>query len=136
MSFQSPPRRTMTVEEFRALGKTARVGMTSKYHSKMIEFEGITYHSKAEFTFELHLRFLKTMGRVTWWTRQVPFYLPGGKRYLVDFLVMMKNGDVRIVDVKGFDTKVSQLKRSVVQGLTAVRVEIVPGQEHYSWGMT
>lgn len=130
------PQRVISVEEFRALGKKVRVGVRSKYNAQAIEFEGITYHSKAELAFELHLRFLKTMGRVIWWTRQVPFYLPGGKRYLADYLVrMVKGNPIRIIDVKGADTKVSILKRSVIQGLTDVRVELVPAASSYSWGL-
>ncbi len=139
------PARTMSVEEFRALGKKARVSVNSKYGSVRVEHEGIVYHSKAELAFELHLRLLKQLGIVSWWTRQVPFYLPGGKRYLCDFLVRLKDEfdgpfisrrpAVCIIDVKGCDTKVSALKRSVLQGLTEARVELVPAAQKYSWGL-
>ncbi len=71
----------------------------SKYRNAIQEYQGQRFHSKLELLFEFHLQHLKALGRVSWWTRQVPFYMPGGgldkdgkpipaERYLVDFLVV------------------------------------------------
>lgn len=129
--------RVMDVEEYRRLKNSKDVGFASKYNSKSIELDGITYHSKAEMLFAMHLDFLKKLGRIRWFTRQVPFYLPGGKRYLCDFLVVDAAGKVHILDVKGYDTNESKTKRSVIQATHGLVVELilVKRAQVYSWGM-
>ncbi len=140
----------MTIEELRAqVAKGARVnfnpgygaasGPAGKYGNRKVEHEGVLYHSLAEFGFKLHLDQLVAQGVVAWFTRQVPFYLPGkpkAKRYVVDFLVVMRESPaVRLVDVKGFATETSKLKISVVQGTYPVKIEQVPGRRdgRYTW---
>lgn len=114
----------MSVEEYRALGKPK----ASKYRAQKVTVQGITYDSKAEYAFALHLDLLKELGFIRWHTRQVPFYLPGeprATRYVIDFLVVMADGTVRLVDVKGFETPVSKIKRSVIQATHGIVIEWV-----------
>lgn len=132
----------MSVEQFRKLarqGVKARMGR-SKYGAKPQLYQGIRYASKAELAFELHLRHLRAQGKVVWWTRQVPFFIPSVSRpedpalkYLCDFLVVMSDNRVRVVDVKGMDTPNSKTKRAVVQATHGLKVEVIPGAESYTW---
>ena len=99
----TPSQISMTVDQLRKLqagGKVkARFAGASKYHAKPQRYQGQHFASKAELAFKLHLDHLKALGRVAWYTRQVPFYLPGreatpelpavpAQRYVCDFLVV------------------------------------------------
>lgn len=44
--------------------------------------------------------------------RQVPFHLPGGVKYLADFVVFTASGVVEVVDVKGVRTTEYKIKRN------------------------
>lgn len=128
---------TLTVEQFKAIGEKGRRG---KYNARQVVFEGIRYHSMSELAFEFHLRKLRADGLVEWWTRQVPFYIPSvtkpedpALRYLCDFLIVMKGGGVRVIDVKGADTSTSKTKRAVVQATHRIEVEVVKAGKSYTW---
>lgn len=54
--------------------------------------------------------------------RQVPFRLPGGVRYVVDFLYQDRDG-LHFVDVKGFRTRSYINKRKQVEDLYRVTIE-------------
>jgi hypothetical protein len=129
--------KTISVEQFRAM---TGQGKRSKYGAVAVTYEGQRFHSKAELAFELHLKHLQALGKVAWWTRQVPFYLPGSDsvkalRYVADFLVVFTNGAVRIVDVKGMDTPNSKTKRAVIQATHNVKIELVRGAQSYKWSL-
>lgn len=145
--------KSITVEELRALqakGVRARVAgaqgqeRSGKYNACSVVHDGQRYHSKGEFGFKLYLDLLIAQGLVDWYTRQVPFYMPGGKKYVCDFLVTMsikpgkvyRSADVtRIVDVKGHLTKESASKISVIQSTHRMHVELVPSRQdgRYTW---
>lgn len=106
----------------------------SKYRSRRTEYGGILYDSKkeAEKAQELDLR---VAGKaVLYWLRQVPFRLPGGVVYRVDFQVFYPNREVRYFDCKGrdrktgkfvTDTAASRLKRRQVEALYPVSIELI-----------
>ena len=73
----------------------------NKYNASRTEYKGIKYDSKLEASYAEFLDRGKEVGRVLDWTRQVPFYLPGGITYRVDFLVFTTAGKVEFVEVKG-----------------------------------
>ena len=147
----SPSQISMTVDQLRKLqagGKVkARFAGASKYHAQPQRYQGQHFASKAELAFKLHLDHLKALGRVAWYTRQVPFYLPGSetvpaKRYVCDFLVMdcgyVGAPLVHIIDVKGQDTPTSKVKRSVIQATHGIAVEVIKatyrqGQPCFTW---
>lgn len=78
---------------------------------------GIKFASKKEATYYGKLEMMRRVGTVSWFTRQVPFYLPGGVRYLADFLVVYSDGRLEVVDVKGMRTKEYIIKRRMVEDL-------------------
>ena len=127
-----------------AQGGKVSMGRPNKYHAISVTHEGVTYASKSEFGFKLHLDHLKALGIVAWYTRQVPFYLPGeprAMRYVIDYLIHLTPAGagtgpvVRLVDVKGRQTANSATKRSVIQATHGVAIELVPGDSkgRYSW---
>jgi hypothetical protein len=74
------------------------------------------------------------VGAIAWFTRQVPFYLPGGIIWRADFLVVNLHdtisrerfGDAVIVeDCKGHMTQVSRNKIKQVEAIYGFHVHIV-----------
>jgi hypothetical protein len=56
--------------------------------------------------------------------RQVPFHLPGGVRFVVDFLYQTKrDGLVHFLDAKGYRTEKYKLKVRQVEDLYGVLIE-------------
>lgn len=144
----SQPQRVMTVEQFReAVKGGARASMPSaalrsKYGAVRMHYQGHTFDSKAELQFQMHLELLRRLGKVAWWTRQIPFHLPAtdgkrGKIYRADFGVQLPAGTFRIIDIKGRDTQTSAVKRAWVQTHFGVSVEVIASKSSggYTWGL-
>jgi hypothetical protein len=58
---------------------------------------------------------LKEQGEVITFLRQTPFHLPGGVKYVCDFTVFWKDGNVTFEDVKGFKTPAYKNKKAIVE---------------------
>jgi len=116
----------MTVREFRALGVK-----TVKYANTKNVIDHIRFDSKLEASRYLALKNLWTMGAVRWFTRQVPFHLPGGIVYRADFLVCWaptsttKHDTLSIEDCKGFMTRVAINKIKQVESIYGFKVQII-----------
>lgn len=91
--------------------------LTHKYNAKKTELDNIKFDSKLESRYYKYLKDLQLLNEVVFFLRQVPFHLPGGVKYVVDFQVFYKNGDIEFVDVKGIDTAMSKAKRKIVEHL-------------------
>ena len=63
-----------------------------KYHNTPTEIDGIRFDSKAEAQRYLELKALEASGKISWFSRQPSFLLPGG-------------------DVKGVETEAFKLKK-------------------------
>lgn len=48
---------------------------------------------------------------------QVPFKLPGGVRYVVDFVIFWADGQVTFEDIKGVRTESYKAKKRMVEDL-------------------
>lgn len=140
----------ITVEQLRqhlAKGGKARLpGRQAKgpgkYGNTVVWHMGQKFDSRAELAFELYLNWLESIGKVAWHTRQVPFWLPckdelgrRAKRYVCDFMIKMPTGPVRLVDVKGAETKEFKIKKSVIEGTYPVIIELVEARTNgdYAW---
>ena len=64
------------------------------------------------------------IGEVVFFLRQVPFHLPGGTKYVVDFQECMAYGTVRFVDVKGFQPKEFIRAKKQVEAMYPVQIEL------------
>lgn len=93
-----------------------------KYNATATHVDGIRFPSKAEAARYETLKLLKAVGEIRWFCRQAIFDLPGGIKYLADFVIVLGDGTVRVEDVKGFKTPEYLLKRKQVQALYGVTI--------------
>lgn len=96
-----------------------------KFKSKPVYDDGQHFPSTLEWSYYKHLKMLICAGEVIFFLRQVPFHLPGGVKYVVDYQIFNTDGSVRFVDVKGMETSEFKLKVKIVQNLYPVEIEIV-----------
>lgn len=88
----------------------------SKYNSKKISVDGITFDSQAEANYYCQLKILLKAGEIDGFCRQARFVVTEGKNgekgteYVTDFVVFLPDGKYRIIDVKGVKTDVFKLK--------------------------
>lgn len=76
--------------------------------------DGINFASRLERDYYEQLMLRWKAGEVRWFTRQVPFWLEGNVKIIIDFMVVTDAG-VEFIDTKGFLTpaaknKLKQLK--------------------------
>lgn len=89
------------------------------------------YDSKAEAKRAAELDLLYKAGEVLWWLPQVPFPLPGGVKYRLDFMIHWaehpagEDCNITFEDVKGILTPVSKLKISQVEEIYGIKIDIV-----------
>ena len=96
----------------------------SKYGAQPTVVDGIRFDSKAEATYYQRLQLRVKAGAVRYFLRQVPFHLPGGVRYVVDFMEVHADGSVHWVDVKGIETAMFRTKKRLVESLYPVTIEV------------
>ena len=61
------------------------------------------------------LQKLQALGEIVFFLRQVPLHMPGGIKYVCDFVVFWSKGDVTFEDVKGFKTDLYKVKKKLVE---------------------
>jgi|PlaIllAssembly_1097288.scaffolds.fasta_scaffold07161_4 hypothetical protein len=93
-----------------------------------VVIDGIRFASKAEGRSYMDFRMMQQLGEIQWFIRQPSFDLPGQIKYRADFLVVEKDGRVRVFDTKGFRTKEFDLKmRLMKEAYPKVEVELIGG---------
>jgi hypothetical protein len=95
-----------------------------KFNAKRCERDGVKFASKAERTYYDKLEILKKAGEVLFFLTQVPIRLPGGTKYVCDFVVFYTDGLVRFVDVKGIETDSFKIKKREVEAIYPLEIEI------------
>lgn len=113
--------------------KSVKAKKASKFGNQPVLIDGQRFDSKLEGKRYLELKLMKAAGEVLYFLRQVPFLLPGGVIYRVDFEVIypLKHAkDPRAVwigweDCKGHDKRESMNKIKMVKDLYGVTVELV-----------
>ena len=112
----------MSVADFKRLNVKK-----AKYGNSAIVCDGQRFDSKLERDRYLELKNLAQVGAVRWFTRQVPFYLPGGIIYRADFLVVWLGSapPVTVEDCKGFMTRVSINKIKQVEAIYGLKIAII-----------
>jgi len=96
-----------------------------KFKARRTNVDGIKFSSKKEANRYNILKLLQKSGDILFFLRQVPFHLPGGVKYVCDFLIFWANGDVTIEDVKGFKTEIYKAKKKMVEALYPVEISEV-----------
>lgn len=102
----------------------------SKYKAKRTEIDGKSFHSKREGQVYCQYKLLERAGEISHLQLQpkYPIVINGVKicDVFLDFQFRDKNGKLRVIDVKGFDTAMSKMKRKMVEAVyPGVKVEIV-----------
>lgn len=109
--------------------------MASKYHSRKITRDGMTFDSVKEYRRFCELRLLERAGAVTELERQVKFELIPAQRidgkvveracqYIADF-VYQENGKRVVEDTKGMKTKDYIIKRKLMLYIHGIRIKEV-----------
>lgn len=93
-----------------------------KFKAKVTETDGIKFSSQKEAKRYQSLKFLQNVGEILFFLRQVPFHLPGGVKYVCDFLIFWANNTVTIEDVKGFKTESYKAKKKMVEALYPIEI--------------
>jgi hypothetical protein len=120
----------MSVAEFRRL----KAGRAQVKGAKTTIEHGWKFQSRLEARRYLYWHNLWQIRAIAWFTRQVPFYLPGGIIWRADFVVVNLHdtivrerfGDAVIVeDCKGHLTDVSRNKIKQVEAIYGLKVQII-----------
>lgn len=94
-----------------------------KYNAKQTTIDSIVFASKKEAVYYNKLKLLKQNGDVVFFLRQVPFHLPGNLKYICDFQVFWRNGEVSFEDVKGIKTPLYIAKKKIVEELYPIKIK-------------
>lgn len=97
----------------------------SKYGNKKVVIDGITFHSKNEAKYYMHLKQLHNDGIVQSFEMQVKYELQPSFRkhgklhraitYITDFVVTYADGHTEVVDVKGVETTDFKIKKKLFE---------------------
>jgi len=93
-----------------------------KFSAKQTECDGIKFSSKKEAAYYQQLKLAQKSGALVFFLRQVPFHLPGGVKYVVDFVEFWADGVVRFVDVKGMRMAAYIAKKKMVEALYPIEI--------------
>ena len=96
-----------------------------KFNAKPTHLNGIRFASKREARLYAELVLEKEAGGVLFFLRQVPLHLPGGVKYVVDFVVFYTDGRVRFLDAKGMETPEFKTKKKIVEATYPIEIECV-----------
>jgi len=102
---------------------TGKFVKTHKFHAKPTTIDNINFQSKKEANYYQVLKMAQQSGDLLFFLRQIPFDLPGGVKYRVDFVEFWKNGDIHFVDIKGMITDTYKMKKKMVEDLYPIKIE-------------
>ncbi len=88
-----------------------------KFKAKPKKIDDIHFASTKEAKRYRELKLLRQSGDVLFFLIQVPFRLPGGVKYMLDFQVFWADGTVTFEDVKGLRTPLYIAKKKMVEEL-------------------
>lgn len=96
-----------------------------KFNAKKTTIQDKKFSSKKEAMTYLKLKHRQDIGEVLFILRQVPFDLPGGTKYLLDFMAFCADGTVQLIECKGMKLPMGQLKIKQVTEIYNVDIEVV-----------
>lgn len=94
-----------------------------KFNAKRTIADRIKFASKKEANHYLENKLREKNGELIFFLRQVPFYLPGGVKYVCDFQEFCSDGTVHFVETKGVKTPLYIAKKKMVEALYPVTIE-------------
>lgn len=97
-----------------------------KYRNKKTESDGVVYDSKHEAQCAAELQIRVRAGELAAVARQVPFELPGGVKYIADFVVLRRDGRYDVLDAKSEATskdKAYRIKKKLMKDKHGIEVQ-------------
>ena len=123
-------RQNLNSNSWKNLGKQT----TSKYKNKKVVVDNILFDSKKEANYYTKLKILKDAGKITDLELQKKFILQDkftlnsktyrAITYVADF-VYKENGQVHVVDTKGYRTQVYKIKKKLFMKKYGIEIEEV-----------
>ena len=107
------------------LGPAGDEKKAPKYHNIATEYGGRTYQSAEEAKYAWGLDMRARAGEIPLWIPQVAFPLPGGYKYIADFLVFDWKLQVEVVDTKGMRTRVYINKKKAFEAAYGIKIKEV-----------
>ena len=98
---------------------------THKFKNKAVLDKGERFASKLEHRYKTYLDLLKTNGDIVFYLTQVPLRLPGGTKYIVDFVVFYSDGNIRFIDTKGMETDTFKIKKREIEAIYPFEIEVI-----------
>lgn len=104
--------------------------MKHKFGAKKCEVDGVKFPSQLERNYYMALKKMQKSNLVLFFLRQVPFALPGGITYRLDFMVFYaplkdEPGVIEFVETKGFMTPDAKIKIAQTEELYGIKIKIV-----------
>ena len=100
-------------------------GRKQKYRNRKTETDGITFDSRHEAECWQRLKAETEAGQHIHLLRQVAFRLPGGVKYIADFVTLERDGKYQVFDAKSAATqrdKVYRLKRRQMRECLGIEI--------------
>lgn len=110
------------------LGLCQQANSKNKYHNTPTERDGKRFDSKHEAKEYDALRLQGLAGEFKGLATQVPFYLPGGIKYVADFVTLNNDGTFTVYDAKSEATrkdKTYRLKRRQMKECLGIEIQEV-----------
>lgn len=104
---------------------TFRRPLRHKFNAKAVNHDGHHFASKLEFEYFLYLEKKKREEEIIMFTRQTGLHLPGGAKYITDFVTWNADGTCHFIDVKGMLTNEFQLKKKIVEATYPIEIEVI-----------
>lgn len=95
-----------------------------KYNAQPTVVSGIRFDSKKEANHFSLLKKAQKSGALKMFLRQVPFDLPGGAKYKLDFLEFWHE-EIIFTEIKGLDLPIGRLKRKQVEEIYGIKITII-----------
>lgn len=99
--------------------------MRHKFRAKPVSTDEAYFSSTLEYRYSVALNLRVKSGEILFYLAQVPFRLPGKKKYLLDFMEFHSNGEIICTEVKGLDTPIGKLKIDQVEAIYPVKINLV-----------
>lgn len=96
-----------------------------KFKAKPTTSDNIKFSSKLECKYYEQLKLRQRAGEVLFFLRQVPMSIPGNKKYVLDFLEFLSNGEVVFTEVKGMRIGLGELKMAIVEDIYPIKINVV-----------
>ena len=96
-----------------------------KYNNVKVEQAGRVYDSKREAARAGELKLMQKAGKIVGFAEQVPFILPGGVKYIADFVILERDGTYTVEDSKGMRTSVYVIKKKLMKQTYGIEIREV-----------